>query len=77
MSLGGLEWFEPIMGFGMLLCILLAVIAYKAKSPAVMLISSFGWVILAFQVYEAAQDYLILGLMFMVAFSQFFLAWRD
>lgn len=77
MPIDGLEWFDPIMGFGMLLCILLAVIAYKMKSPAVMLISSFGWVILAFQVFETAEDYLVLGLMFMVAFSQFFLAWRE
>lgn len=76
MPLGGLEWLDPIMVFGMLLCLLLAFIAYKAKSPGVMLVSCFGWVILAFQVYEAAQNEFIMGLMFMVAFAQFFLTWR-
>ena len=76
MPIEGLEWLDPIYIFGMLLCLLIAFIGYKAKSPAVILVSSFGWVILAFQIYLAAENYLILGLMFMVAFSQFFLAWR-
>lgn len=75
MNISGLEWLEPISVFGMLLCIFIAVLAYKQKSPAIMLVSSLGWVILAFQVFHTAQDEFILALMFMVAFSQFFLTW--
>lgn len=76
MPIEGLEWLDPMMVFGMLLCLLIAYIAYKARSPAVMLVSSFGWVILAFQIYQATDDPFIMGLMIMVAFAQFFLPKR-
>lgn len=76
MPLDGLEWLDPIYVFGMLLCLLIAYLGYKQKSPAIMLVSCFGWIIIGFRIFEAAQDYLVLGLMVMVAFSQFFLAWR-
>ena len=54
--------------FGMLLCLLLAVLAWKMRSFPVMTVSAFGWFILALQIFQESGDFLVLGLMFMVAF---------
>lgn len=56
--------------FGMLLCLLLAVLAWKMRSFPVMTVSAFGWFILALQIFQKSGDFLIMGLMFMVAFVE-------
>lgn len=57
----------------MLASLLLLGLALKMRSLPVVFISSLGWLISALQVYEQTAELLPLGLLLMVAFSQFFL----
>lgn len=58
---------------GMLLCIFLAIIAYKIRSWPVVFVSSIGWTIIALRFYEVSGDLLSLALMISVAIVQIFI----
>lgn len=55
----------------LIICAALAIIGYKVKQPAISLIAGIGLFILGFQVYQSSSDILLLGLMIMLAVSQF------
>ena len=55
----------------LLICAALAIIGYKVKQPGISLIAGIGLFILGFQIYDSSSDILLLGLMIMLAVSQF------
>ena len=55
----------------LIICAALAIIGYKVKQPGISLIAGVGLFILGFQIYSASSDILLLGLMIMLAVSQF------
>lgn len=56
-----------------IMCAALSFIAYKCRIPTIAVIPAIGFFILGFEIYEASEDLLILGLFFMVAVVQFIL----
>jgi len=64
---------EEMVILGMLLCVGLAAMGLKMKMWPVTFISSVGWVVIAMQLFQENEDYLVLGLMIMVAIGQIFM----
>lgn len=57
----------------MLVSLLLGVLGFKLRSLPVVFISSLGWLISGLEVYQQTAELLPLGLLLMLAFTQFFL----
>jgi hypothetical protein len=66
-----MEIFTETQLLALLICAALAIIGYKVKQPGISLISGIGLFILGFQIYQSSSDILLLGLMVMLAVSQF------
>lgn len=61
---------DEMIILGMLLCVGLAVMGLKMRTWPVTFISSIGWVVIAMNLFQETEDYLVMGLMIMVAISQ-------
>lgn len=57
----------------LVICAVLAYVAYRTKQPAVALIPAIGLFVLGFQIYSASDDLLILALFYISAILQFVL----
>lgn len=55
----------------LIICAALAYIGYKVRQPGISLISGIGLFIVGFQIYQSSSDILLLGLMIMLAVTQF------
>ncbi len=67
---------EEVIILSMLLCVGLGAIGLKMRMWPIAFISSIGWVIIAIQLYETYESWLVLALMIMMAFAQVILV-RD
>lgn len=61
---------EEMIILAMLLCVGLAALGLKMRIWPMAFVSSVGWVIIAVRVFEESNDWLVLGLMIMVAIAQ-------
>lgn len=61
----------------MLVCIGLALVAYRTRMLPVMVVSSLGWIIIGLQIYENLESLLALALIFMLAISQIFMVVKN
>ncbi len=66
----GLDWLASEQVFGLLLCLMLAILGYKMKSWVFMTISSLGWLVIGLQIYSSTLNPLIFMLMFTIAIAQ-------
>lgn len=55
----------------LIFCLVLSLIAYKTKQPAIASISTIALCIIGFDVYSTSDDLLLLGLCLMLAAVQF------
>ena len=61
---------DEMMILAMLLCVGLGALGLKMRMWPVTFVSSIGWVIIACQLFEESESWLVLGLMLMLAFAQ-------
>lgn len=70
----GLSWLGSEQVFGLLLCLMLAILGYKMKSWIFMTVSSLGWLVIGLQIYQVTTNPLIFMLMFAIAIAQSLMA---
>lgn len=68
----GIEWLSSIDAFGLILCVMLAIIGIKMRSFVFVLISSMGWILLGIQIFLNTQEALVFLLVIAVSAAQCF-----
>lgn len=61
---------SEMMILAMLLCVGLAILAYAMRMWPIAFISSMGWVIISLRLFQEQEDYLVTGLILMLAIAQ-------
>ena len=57
------------MVFWLVLCLGVAILAYVMRSMPVSIVSSIGFCVASFQIYEEEADMFILAMLWMIAFT--------
>lgn len=61
---------EEVTILAMIICAGLALIGYHMRMWPVTFISSLGWLVIAMQLFEETDSYLVLGLLLMLSITQ-------
>lgn len=61
---------EEMTVLAMIICAGLALIGYKMHMWPVTFISSLGWLVIAMQLFQETESYLVLGLLLMLSITQ-------
>lgn len=62
---------------GIIMCAVLSFVAYRIRVPSLALVPSVGFFILGYQIFDAAQDPLLLILFWVTAIASFTICFRS
>lgn len=65
-----LEALGDVTLVSMVICVALSLIGFKFRSMPVMVVSSLGWMVVAFQIYGELESVLPMALIIMLSVSQ-------